>query len=111
MEARDRLARAVFDAMDIMDGLDVPSAQKYADAILKALHLSGTAALALMDDEWCDFEVHESGLMVAATSGRHDQALGEAMRYAQHYAEDGPVTVVRLIEIASLPHGDETNDR
>jgi DNA-directed RNA polymerase subunit F len=34
MELREKIGRAILDAMDVQDGLDAEAAAKYADAIL-----------------------------------------------------------------------------
>ena len=36
-EMLERVTKAIFDEMDLMDGLDVPSAERYAKAALKAM--------------------------------------------------------------------------
>jgi hypothetical protein len=51
MELREKIGRAILDAMDVQDGLDAEAAAKYADAILsipeiaEALELSSRCYL------------------------------------------------------------------
>jgi hypothetical protein len=96
--ARETLAR-------LMPGTWLATRLQAADPILKALHLTDAAALALMEDE-AEYEVHQNGMPVAFAGGPHEQAFREAMHYAAVYGQDGPVQVVRVIPITK----DNSND-
>lgn len=50
-----------------------------------------------------EFEVWQGDMMVASASGRHDDALREAMHYAAQYQQDGPV---RVFEVTT-PNADD----
>lgn len=59
-----------------------------------------------MTDEtgtFADFEVRQDGMTVAMSSGPRERALADIMHYASVYSQDGPVEVVEMVVIASLP--------
>jgi DNA-directed RNA polymerase subunit F len=46
MELREKIGRAILDAMDVQDGLDAEAAAKYADAILSIPEIRDALKLA-----------------------------------------------------------------
>jgi hypothetical protein len=51
-----------------------------------------------------EFEVRQEGMLVAMSSGPRDRALADIMHYASVYAQDGPVEVVEIVVIATIPN-------
>lgn len=52
------------------------------------------------EPEHAEFEVHDAdGMVQACAGGPREAALTEAMNYALHYAQDGPVSVFEVLRI------------
>jgi len=49
MDMIERVTKAIFDEMDLMDGLDMPSAQRYARAAIEAMREPTEAMLKASD--------------------------------------------------------------